>query len=203
MIDRRRWGIAIGQMLQARIAAGEVAPRVRPMPAPGPHASDEDIARAEHRLGFELDPQHAALLREIDGWDDVFGNGDLLATADLGAGPRWSAAQQLLDVMYEDGPFESFPPRDAVYPFHASELDVFVIWRGGPATDQGCPVYWLHGEVVDTWSNVFGYCLAAITLNQISIDEVRDPAAERTARRPAARIQDGRVVRGTWDGRPE
>ncbi len=174
MIDRKRWGITIGQMLEARIAAGQAATYPRPMPAPGSHASDEAITAAQDRLGFALDAQHAALLREIDGWPELlFGVGDLLPTADLGQGPRWKAANELLDIMYQDGPTDQFPPREEVYPLHAGDLDVIVIWRTGPLTDDGHPVYWLAGDVVDQWPNVFGYCLGTIALNQVLINAAK------------------------------
>lgn len=170
MITRERWGILLGEMIEMREAAGRVAPRVRPMPLPGVGASAQEIADAESRLGFALDAQHAALLREGNGWPDVFGMGDLLSTADLGSGPLWSTANETLDIFYEDGPFETFPPRGEVYPIHASNQDVFVIWRGGPVVEHGHPVYWLGGEVVDQWPNVFEFCLATVRLNEVSIE---------------------------------
>lgn len=94
------WGVLVGEMLIRRTALARIAPDLFPETLPGTRATDADVAAARDRLGFDLDPQHAAVLREGDGWVDAFAYGDVLSTADLGAGPRWEHARILLTSYY-------------------------------------------------------------------------------------------------------
>lgn len=151
-------------MLIRRTAVARMAPELYPETLPGARATDSDVAAARDRLRFDLDAQHEALLREGDGWVDAFAHGDVLSTADLGAGPRWERAGVLLASYYEDGPARGFPPRDHIYPIHVSDNAVFVIDRSGPATDGGQPVYWLSVELLGAWPNVSEYWLAGLTM---------------------------------------
>lgn len=158
------WGVLVGEMLIRRTAVARIVPDLFPETLPGTRAKDADLAAARTRLGFDLDPQHEAVLREGDGWVDAFAYGDVLTTAELGAGPRWDHAHILLTSYYEDGPATGFPPHDHVYPIHVSDDAVFVVDRSGPVTDGGRPVYWLSDELLGDWPNVYEYWLAGLTM---------------------------------------
>lgn len=160
------WGVLVGEMLIRRLALARIAPDLFPETLPGTRATDPDVAAARDRLGFDLDPQHEAVLREGDGWVDVFAHGDVLSTADLGAGTRWELAGVLLKSYYEDGPATGFPPREHVYPIHVADDAVFVVDRSGPVTDGGHPVFWLSDELLGAWPNVHEYWLARLTMLQ-------------------------------------
>lgn len=175
------WGVLAGEMLSRRLTISQLAPAMFPETLPGTRATDADVADARRRLGFDLDPQHEAVLREANGWPDVFAYGDVLATSDLGAGPRWKRADALLASYYDDGPATGFPPRDRVYPIHVADNAVFVVDRSGPVTDGGQPVCWLSDELLGTWRNVYEYWLAGLTM------------LDRLTVRVAADVRDGRL----------
>lgn len=163
-MTRLSWGVLVGEMLSRRQTIARLAPGMFPETLPGTRATHEDVADARRRLGFDLDPQHAAVLGEANGWADVFAYGELLATDDLGTGPRWERAEALIASYYEDGPATGFPPRDGAYPIHVSDDAVFVVDRSGPVTDGGQPVSWLSDELLGTWPNVYEYWLAGLTM---------------------------------------
>lgn len=175
------WGVLVGEMLARRLSISQSAPAMFPETLPGVRATDADLADARGRLGFDLDPQHEAVLREGNGWADAFAYGDILATSDLGAGPRWKRADALLASYYEDGPAAGFPPREHVYPIHVADNAVFVIDRSGSVTDGGQPVFWLSDELLGEWPNVYEYWLAGLTM------------LERLAARVAADAREGRI----------
>jgi hypothetical protein len=158
------WGALVGEMLRRRIALEQAAPALYPMAPFGLRGTDADIAAAEERLGHPLDAQHAAVLREVDGWPDAFAHGDLLGTGDLGAGARWDDAMATLSIYDEDGPISGWPPRSAIYPIHLGGISMFVIDLSGPVTDGGHPVYWLSNDLLDRWPNVREYWSAGFTI---------------------------------------
>jgi hypothetical protein len=156
--------VLVGEMLARRLTLTKIEPETFPESLFGVRATDGDIAAAEQRLGHPLDAQHAAILREGDGWPSAFAFGDILSTAELGAGRRWEWAQQMLAAIYEDGPADGFPPRGSLYPIHVAETTVFAIDLAGPVTEGGHPVYWLSSELLGDWENAHGYWLAGLTL---------------------------------------
>lgn len=74
------WDVLVGEMLIRRLTVARIAPRLYPPTLPGTRATDADVSAARDRLGFDLDPQHEAVLREGDGWVDAFAHGDVLST---------------------------------------------------------------------------------------------------------------------------
>lgn len=163
MTQTLSWGELVGEMLARRLTISQLAPGMFPETLPGTRATDADVHEASRQLGFAMDPQHETVLREANGWSDVFAYGDLLATSDLGAGPRWKRADALLTQYYDDSPATGFPPREHIYPIHVADNAVFVIDRAGPVTDGGQPVFWLSDEVLGQWPNVYEYWLAGLT----------------------------------------
>ncbi|HYQ74584.1 hypothetical protein [Cellulomonas sp.] len=158
------WGVQVGEMLIRRTALARIAPDLFPETLPGTRATAAGLAAVRARLGFDLDPQHEAVLREGDGWVDAFAYGDVLSTADLGAGPRWEVAEVLLESYYEYGALPGFPPLDSIYPIHVADDALFVVDRSGPVTDGGQPVYWLSDELLGRWPNVYEYWCAGLTM---------------------------------------
>jgi hypothetical protein len=186
--DHTSWGVLVGEMLIRRTALARIAPELYPETLPGRRAKGSDLAAARARLGFDLDPQHEAVLREGDGRADAFAHGDVLATSDLGAGPRWERAGALLADYYDDGPAAGFPARHSVYPIHVADDAVFVVDRSGPAIGGGQPVFWLSDELLGQWPNVYEYWLAGLTM------------LERLAARVAADTE-GRDALPVWSVR--
>jgi hypothetical protein len=164
MIRKDSWAALTGEMLRRRLVLEQVSPRLYPTQPFGVRGSEDDIRAAQTRLGHPLDTQHAAVLREVNGWRDAFAHADLLSTHDLGAGPTWERATTMLRGFYEDGPAIDFPPRESIYPFHVGETDLFVIDTSGPLSDDGRPVFWLAGELLDSWPNVYEFWLAGFTM---------------------------------------
>ena len=166
-IEDVSWEAWAGWMLQRRGRLAAISPNVNPLLPFGHRPTEADLTEAEARLGHALDAQHVELLRRVNGWPNLFASGDLLGTGDLGQGARWAYAQQMITAFYEEGPAIGFPPRDAVYPIHLGESDLFVIDMAGPVTDGGHPVHWLDGSVVDTWPNVREYWRAGLRMLDI------------------------------------
>jgi hypothetical protein len=181
--QRQPWDVLVGEMLARRLTLTQIEPQTFPESLFGVRATDADIADAESRLGHPLDAQHAAILREGDGWPSAFAFGDILSTHELGTGRRWDRAQQMLSVLYEDGPADGFPPRGSVYPIHVADTSVFVIDLAGPATDGGHPVYWLSSELLGDWENAHGYWLAGLELlERLRRQILADPFSSRAPR---------------------
>ena len=78
----------------------------------------------------------------------------------------WDKADQVLNVIYEDGPSADWPPRDQLIAVFVSvyQIDVMALWMGGPLTDGAHPVQWFGGEILDTCPNVHGWWLAMTSL---------------------------------------
>ncbi|MFF1527989.1 hypothetical protein [Cellulomonas sp. NPDC058312] len=182
MVTTERWTALLGELVESRMALAQAAPAIYPMTFPGARPTADAIRAAEGRLGFALDAQHAALLGRADGWVGAFGMGDLLSTADLGAGPRWSLANDALDDLYLAAPAGTYPPRDQVYPVHTSTRDVFVVWAAGPPTDGGHPVLWIGNGLVDQWANVSEFCRGIVRLNEVAIESLGSMSAASEVR---------------------
>jgi hypothetical protein len=164
--QRQPWDVLVGEMLARRLTLTQIEPQTFPESLFGVRATDADIADAESRLGHPLDAQHAAILREGDGWPSAFAFGDILSTHELGTGRRWDRAQQML-----------------VYPIHVADTSVFVIDLAGPATDGGHPVYWLSSELLGDWENAHGYWLAGLELlERLRRQILADPFSSRAPR---------------------
>jgi hypothetical protein len=174
--QRQPWDVLVGEMLARRLTLTQIEPQTFPESLFGVRATDADITAAERRLGHPLDAQHAAILREGDGWPNAFAFGDILSTHELGAGPRWVKAQEMLAVLYQDGPAVGFPARESCYPIHVSDTAVFVVDLAGPVTDGGHPVHWLSSELLGTWENAHGYWLAGLALlESLRVEILADP----------------------------
>ncbi|QAY64195.1 hypothetical protein ET495_14310 [Xylanimonas allomyrinae] len=133
------WEVMLGDMITSSLRITQVAPDIYPLSVPHLGADDEAVAAAVARLGRPLDGQHETLLRFANGWEDGFQSGDLLSTDELGQGPPWAHANQCLDVFYEEGGSDGWPPRDELCILHASayDTDVMVLWLGGTVTEGG------------------------------------------------------------------
>ncbi len=157
------WAELIGYSATLRSRLAEVDPQLSPMTMPRLAASEEQLAKAEQRLGTQLDAQHRALLRHGNGWPLFFTYTDLLSTDELGAGPLWDKAQELLDLFFSEAPTPAdFPARETLLPVAAGEdvTDVFALWTTGPQTRHGRPILWLAGEEVDRWPNMREWLLS-------------------------------------------
>jgi len=172
-----RWKAVIGLLARERVRLTQLRPDIYPLPAPHLGASDADVAAAVARVG-PLDAQHEGLLRQADGWPEAFMFGDVLSTAELGAGPLWDKATQSLRVFYEDGPSTGWPPLAELVLVHACEhdTDVTAVWMGGPLTDGGHPVYWIGGDIIDTYPNIYQWWLS---MAEYAKRSVADFAAEQ------------------------
>lgn len=158
------WRALVGEMRARRTALARTAPDLFPETVPGAPATGDRVAAAEQRLGFPLDAQHLAVLREVDGWPDVFAYGDLLAVDELGAGTRWDRGWTAINAFYDDGAPPGFPAREGIYPVHVCERAVFVVDRSGPVTDGGHPVFWLSDELLGAWPNTAAYWSAGLAM---------------------------------------
>lgn len=98
MAEPNDWRTLVAGFAEQRRRIAEIAgPGESPTPAPPrPGAAAAQLAAAEERLGFPLDPGHRALLATADGWDDYAEGACLLGTADIGGGPRWEQARGTL-----------------------------------------------------------------------------------------------------------
>lgn len=175
-------GVLVGEVLRQRILLSEVVPGLYPLEIPGVHATDEQILEAEQRLGHRLDAQHAAVLRRGNGWPEAMTDGDLLATWDLGQGPRWQRAQEILDVHYEENADLraenaelALPPRDSFYPFVLFDRDdkcVFVLDRVVVADpEDGAPVYLIgEGVVMESWPSFYDFWVSETALLRMAVE---------------------------------
>ncbi|GII99049.1 hypothetical protein CLV28_1690 [Sediminihabitans luteus] len=128
-----------------------------PLTIPRIGADDAAIAAAQARIGFELDAQHEALLREINGWPDAFLEGTVLGTDEIGAGELWERAWVHLDTASDY--FDELPPLEELVPICVSDvvLDTSAVWMNGPVTDGGFPVIRMTSTDSDEFENVHAW----------------------------------------------
>lgn len=174
-MDPIRWDALLAHVNVARGRLAEVAPRVYPHTLPHVAAAPEQLGAAEARLGHPLDPLHRELLSYGNGWPHLVFAGDMLGTDDLGQGPRWRRAQELLDLYFDVCDTSELPARTELYPLFVSqhETDVMVVRRDGPLTAGGHEVMWLSSEVDGRWPNTLEWLLAVIELINTSADYMR------------------------------
>ncbi len=68
---------------------------------PNPGATQDQLIAAEQRLGRPLDPQYRELLSVADGWQHFHLFYSLLATSEIGVGPRWESGVESARIWFE------------------------------------------------------------------------------------------------------
>lgn len=74
--------------------------------------------------------------------------------------PEWAEANLIIDTFYlelEEG--ADYSPRGEVYPIGHDEggSSVFAIWRNGPVSAGGHPVYWYPWSDTEPYENFFDF----------------------------------------------
>lgn len=186
------WAVLVGEALHQRIRLSEVVPGLFPLEyLPEVHATADDIADAERRLGHPLDAQHAAVLSRISGWRNglpdggALPEGALLSTGDLGQGTRWRRIHEILAEDYAldrecrtpDSHAPALPDPGAMYPFMYTEFNnnphVAVVERvPSPDPDDGAPVHLIgEGTLLETWPTFYDFWTSQIAMLRRSADE--------------------------------
>ncbi|MBO0715349.1 MAG: SMI1/KNR4 family protein [Acidimicrobiales bacterium] len=156
MSDRLGWPELIGFRIIQRQQLADARPHAYPMTAPRVAASAGELEEAEERLGRPLDVQYREFLSYANGWPDFELDLALLGTNDLGQGPLWDKAEELLTLFYQERPVtRDFPAKDDLLPIGVGTetIDLYLVWTTGPETSLGRPVLWLAGEEVDRFPN--------------------------------------------------
>lgn len=142
---------------------------------PGVAAAPEEIAAAEARVGMPLDAQHKELLSVIDGWHHMFVSLDFLRAEQIGA-DLWRQGVENLAYVYEDGAgVPGVPDRGELFPFAVDphSAATHVLWMGGPLTDGGHPVIWVHDEEVERYANLREWLLSQVKYEKRELDKLR------------------------------
>jgi hypothetical protein len=142
---------------------------------PNPGASDDAIAAAEKRLGFELPPSYCEFLRHHDGWPRFFDGATLLGTEALGA-RRYDdlcrAAFEAAETPVPDvgPPLKRRPPR--MIPFAAdSEATTLFAFdpRSRDAAGECAVIAWIN-EVGVRSSNFAEFLALLVELAESELD---------------------------------
>src|SRR5690606_14291605 len=180
-MDQIRWDALIGHAYLARNKLVDIAPHVYAPTVPNLHATPEQLATAEDRLGHPLDPLLRALLGDANGWPQFPWDTDWLGTDDIGQGRRWQFGLELIDLYYDNYDTDHLPTRDQIYPVLVSAQldDVMVVRKDGPITKGGHEFIWLAGEAPgERWDNALEWWLACIELTNRGIAWYEQQAAK-------------------------
>lgn len=137
---------------------------------PNKGCSDEDLRRAETRLGVKLDSQYASFLRRADGWREFFADISLFGTRELTGSPEMDMARELLDVVYPLNPHLEYKKEDLL-PIAADEVG-----RGffalTPAVEGGHgSVIWFVGQEVERYASFHRFLSAILQYNIDDLEE--------------------------------
>lgn len=163
------WAVLVDEALARRIRVAEVVPGLYPLEGPAnPHATPDDLAGAQSRLAHPLNVEHAHLLERINGWTGGLPDGDLLGTDDLGHGPLWQQAHEVLSMHYgidaenrtPQTTAPALPNRDVLTPFLVSEFNDDP--RVGVLDPNGVVHLFGDGSVLETWSSLREFWMGQI-----------------------------------------
>lgn len=101
-VGQQAWRELIDQLIEQRRRLAAADDLYRPLTLPKPGATAAELRAAEERLGHPLDPHYREFLTVANGWDEYFLGSGLLGTDDLGAGDRWFAAEETLQIFMEN-----------------------------------------------------------------------------------------------------
>ncbi|WP_457171464.1 SMI1/KNR4 family protein [Mycobacteroides abscessus] len=132
---------------------------------PRPGASEAELAEAEHRLGYRLDPGYRTLLSIVNGWDGFFFV-DLLGTSDLGQGDRSADCLETVKVFADN--CAGFAEMKGVGDDWSACLPVLYDDNGysgqtcmfitdGPGRQRAGSVFCLGEEPEDLWPDLYSY----------------------------------------------
>ncbi len=171
------WRVLISQLLSVRSQIYEIDQgRIWGYALPRVAASEEDIERAERRLGRRLEPGYRTFLTFANGWPHIAQDGLLFGTEELGQGEDWAIAVETLGVVAEhssDPPTDAGPP--TLIPIMLSRSTPSLVVLGQAERDSIVSWYY-SGSLVDRWASFEGYFRALIVLATNDLDAVRtDP----------------------------
>jgi cell wall assembly regulator SMI1 len=137
---------------------------------PNKGCSQEDIRRAEARLGVRLDAQYADFLRYANGWREFFGDISLFGTQELAGSPELDMARELLELVYPLNPHLAFQKEDLL-PIAIDEAGrgFFVLApsaRGGPGA-----VIWFAGQEVERYASFHDFLRSILQYNIDDLEE--------------------------------
>jgi hypothetical protein len=164
--------LAVAQLVKQHLARVDRA-GIWPFATPRPPATASALVEAETRIKTALDPNYREFLAVANGWPAFYQTVDLFGSDDLGQGPAWARANQLLDSALPIRAGVRMIGRDQVVPIAASRdgSDVFVILR---ETQPG-EVVWIAEAVIQEFPTFDEFFLAMIDYNR---QEIHDLEAE-------------------------
>jgi len=165
------WPQEIVKMVLVKQALAEAdVEEMYPHHLPKVAATPAQLAKAEARLGFQLDPQYADFLRHADGWEGFTQTVDLFGTAELIGNEKMEQALQTFDELDDFAFSAAGISRDDVYPIAATVVDMDIFLLGKPGTPIAGQVLWFAGAEIERYENFDEYFLA-------TVDYVRDDLA--------------------------
>ena len=137
-----------------------------PFRLPRVAAPGERVLEVEEELGFALDEQHRQFLGHADGWECFYQAATLFGCPDL-VSPAWQdRTRALADEVNLAVQQEAGVSMDATYVIAASEQDVDVFLIGRPDTARQGEVFWVAGQLIDTYPSFDEFFLAMVDYNR-------------------------------------
>lgn len=164
MATRQQWQELIDAFVVEARRYAEVSEHYE-LTLPQPGASEAELAQAEQRLGYRLDPDYRTLLSIANGWDGFFFV-DLLGTADLGQGNRSAHCLETVTVFADN--CTDFAEMKGVGDDWSACLPVLYDDNGysgqtcmfitdGPGRQRAGSVFGLRDEPEDLWPDLYSY----------------------------------------------
>lgn len=175
------WKKEIAVMVYVKQALAEVdKAQLWPHHFPSVAASDEQIAEAEHHLGFAIDECYAEFLRHANGWRGFYQTVDLFGTRDLLDSDLMNYARSLLNSIDPEVLKQSRIARATLLPIAATRLDRDLFLIDTPASERPGRVTWFAGTEIQRFDNFDEYFLAMVDYNRRRVEKTREKYTRST-----------------------
>lgn len=137
-------------------------------------ASDEaQIADAEHKLGFTIDPSYSRFLRHANGWRDFFQSVDLFGTSELVGGYLMDHANSMLFATDNASLLNLGILNADLLPIAIAKHDrtIFVVVK--PHHPCAGQIIWLAGGVIEKFENFDELFLTLVDYNRAEVERLR------------------------------
>jgi hypothetical protein len=170
------WPALIGDMIQTKARVDELDPEhVERYTLPRVRATPAEISLYESELGEALPGTYRDFLLHANGWPAYYFDADLFGLPELRGGASAHVANQILDVLDEEGVLEDLGiARDDALPIVAGSgmRTLFLIIRSGrPHAGQ---VHWLDGEQVEQFTDFAEFFASMTAYAQQRITKLAD-----------------------------
>ncbi|PQO36130.1 SMI1/KNR4 family protein [Bremerella cremea] len=128
-------------------------------------ATELEIKVAEESLGERIAAGYRAFLSFANGWQGILHATDIFGTIDLTCGEKLRKANELLESLEDLRPLCGLSLNE-VMPIGVSQDDIDVIAIGRQNSSKPGEVFWLAGQLIDSYPDFDEFFLAMVDYNR-------------------------------------